>query len=163
MRPTRPDVARGGSAGAPLAVGLDAFPARAAAVGPGPRHPSGTTLARTGSTSLEPAAAGAVAAGLGLAALRSRRVLPQDAGRAIGMGLFGKDDKGKDEGAREADVAGDDAQALSRVTGGDDEAEGGDADSTTGAGEAGTFVGRDAGQDEGYAGETGAERRASGA
>jgi hypothetical protein len=74
------------------------------------------------------------------------------------MGLF---DRNKDEGEREADVAGDDAQALARVTGGAADAEGGDADSTTGTGEAGSFVGRDAGQDEGYAGETGAERRAS--
>lgn len=35
-----------------------------------------------------------------------------------------------------------------------------DAGSTTGTGESGESVGRLAGQDEGYAGETGAERRA---
>jgi hypothetical protein len=66
-----------------------------------------------------------------------------------------------DEGEREADVSGDEAQALSRVTGGGDPT-GPDAQATTGTGASGTFVGRDAGQDEGYAGETGAERRASG-
>jgi hypothetical protein len=74
--------------------------------------------------------------------------------------MFGIGKGGKDEGDREADVEHDDAQALSRVTGGEPDAEGGDAESTTGGGESGTFVGRDAGQDEGYAGETGAERRA---
>jgi hypothetical protein len=62
-------------------------------------------------------------------------------------------------GRRESDVAGDDAQALSRVTGGVEGADGGDAVATTGTAPSGTFVGRDAGQDEGYAGETGAERR----
>ena len=51
-----------------------------------------------------------------------------------------------------------DAQALSRATGGGD-GDGPDADSTTGAGESDEFVGRVAGQDVGYAGETGAERR----
>jgi len=67
--------------------------------------------------------------------------------------------RSSDEGRREADVSDDDAQALRRVTGGDEAASGGDAEATTGAGPSGTFVGRDAGQDEGYAGETGAERR----
>jgi hypothetical protein len=60
----------------------------------------------------------------------------------------------------EDDVDADDAQALSRATGGgpsDDP----DAGSTTGSGESGTFVGRTAGQDVGYAEETGAERRAA--
>jgi hypothetical protein len=58
----------------------------------------------------------------------------------------------------EADVDQDDAQALSRATGGG-ESDAPDAESTTGAGESETFVGRVAGQDVGYAGETGAERR----
>lgn len=69
--------------------------------------------------------------------------------------------RSQDEGDREADVSDDDAQASSRVTGGAEDASGPDAESTTGSGRSGTFVGRDAGQDEGYAGETGAERRAS--
>lgn len=60
----------------------------------------------------------------------------------------------------ETDVDPDEAQALSRATRGgpSDEPE---ADSTTGTGESDTFVGRVAGQDVGYAGETGAERRES--
>jgi hypothetical protein len=60
----------------------------------------------------------------------------------------------------EGDVEPDDAQALSRATGGcpSDEP---DAASTTGTGESETFVGRVAGQDVGYAEETGAERRAA--
>jgi hypothetical protein len=60
----------------------------------------------------------------------------------------------------EDDVDPDDGQALSRATGGgpsDDP----DADSTTGTGDSETFVGRVAGQDVGYAEETGAERRAA--
>jgi hypothetical protein len=60
----------------------------------------------------------------------------------------------------EDDVDRDDAQALSRATGGGDSDEP-DASSTTGTGESDTFVGRVAGQDVGYAGETGAERRAA--
>ena len=60
----------------------------------------------------------------------------------------------------EDDVDRDDAQALSRATGGGDSDES-DASSTTGTGESDTFVGRVAGQDVGYAGETGAERRAA--
>ena len=59
----------------------------------------------------------------------------------------------------EIDVDPDDAQALTRATGGGPSDEP-DADATTGTGESGTFVGRVAGQDVGYAGETGAERRA---
>jgi hypothetical protein len=58
----------------------------------------------------------------------------------------------------EADVERDDAQALSRATGGGP-SDAPDAASTTGIGESETFVGRVAGQDVGYAGETGAERR----
>ena len=60
----------------------------------------------------------------------------------------------------EEDVDRDDAQALSRAAGGgEDDAP--DAAATTGTGESGTSVGRVAGQDVGYAGETGAERRAA--
>jgi hypothetical protein len=60
----------------------------------------------------------------------------------------------------EEDVDPDDAQALSRATGGG-ESDAPDAGSTTGTGESETFVGRVAGQDVGYAEETGAERRAA--
>jgi hypothetical protein len=59
----------------------------------------------------------------------------------------------------EEDVDRDDAQALSRATGGDEDAP--DAAGTTGTGESGTFVGRVAGDDDFGAGETGAERRAA--
>ena len=59
---------------------------------------------------------------------------------------------------REDDVDTDDAVANSRATGGRVD-QGGDAGTTTGAGENEEFVGRTAGQDEGYAGETGAEVR----
>jgi hypothetical protein len=58
----------------------------------------------------------------------------------------------------EEDVDRDDAEVLSRATGGG-ESDAPDAASTTGTGESGTFVGRVAGQDVGYAEETGAERR----
>ena len=60
----------------------------------------------------------------------------------------------------EDDVDRDDAEALSRATGGvpNDQP---DANSTTGTGQSDTFVGRVVGQDVGYAGETGAERRAA--
>ena len=57
----------------------------------------------------------------------------------------------------EDDVDRDDAQALSRAPGGGESDEP-DAPSTTGTG---GFVGRVAGQDVGYAEETGAERRAA--
>ena len=60
----------------------------------------------------------------------------------------------------EEDVDRDDAQALSRATGGA-ATEVPDGAATTGTGESETFVGRVAGQDVGYAGETGAERRAA--
>jgi hypothetical protein len=60
----------------------------------------------------------------------------------------------------EEDVERDDAQALSRATGGGPSEEP-DAAATTGTGDSGEFVGRVAGQDVGYAGETGAERRAA--
>jgi hypothetical protein len=60
----------------------------------------------------------------------------------------------------EDDVDRDDAQALSRATGGGD-SDAPDAGATTGTGDSDTFVGRVSGQDVGYAGETGAERRAA--
>ena len=61
---------------------------------------------------------------------------------------------------QEEDVDPDDAEALSRATGGGPSDEP-DAASTTGTGDSGEFVGRVAGQDVGYAEETGAERRAA--
>ncbi len=60
----------------------------------------------------------------------------------------------------EDDVERDDAVALTRAAGGGPAAAA-DAGSTTGTGENEEFVGRVAGQDVGYAGETGAERRAA--
>lgn len=60
----------------------------------------------------------------------------------------------------ESDVPVDEATAPSRATGGDDDADGPDAEGTTGTGESGDYVGRVSGQDEGYAGLTGAEARA---
>ena len=71
----------------------------------------------------------------------------------------------------EKDVPVDEATAASRATGGhqddtEDHTEDdvtGDAQGTTGTGESGEFVGRVSGQDEGYAGLTGAEARASAA
>lgn len=64
------------------------------------------------------------------------------------------------EDVEREDVEREDAQALSRATGGGADEEP-DADSTTGTGDSETFVGRVAGQDVGYAEETGAERRAA--
>ena len=63
----------------------------------------------------------------------------------------------------EDDVDRDDAQALSRATGGvaDDDAP--DQGSSTGTTPNDEVVGRVSGQDVGYAGETGAERRAEAA
>jgi len=66
----------------------------------------------------------------------------------------------RDPRPAEEDVDPDDAQALSRATGGGDSNDP-DAASTTGTGQSGEFVGRVSGQDVGYAGETGAERRAA--
>jgi hypothetical protein len=61
----------------------------------------------------------------------------------------------------EQDVERDDAQALSRPTGGvEDDAEP-DQGSSTGTTPNEEVVGRAGGQDVGYAGETGAERRAA--
>ena len=63
---------------------------------------------------------------------------------------------------REDDVATDDRLANSRTTGGATNGETGTGDETgtTGTGDTEEYVGRVAGDDEGYAGETGAERRA---
>ncbi|MGY1773298.1 hypothetical protein [Blastococcus sp. SYSU D00813] len=67
---------------------------------------------------------------------------------------------GADPRPGEEDVDRDDAQALSRASGGGDSGDP-DAGATTGTGGSGTAVGRVAGQDAGYAEETGAERRAA--
>ena len=72
---------------------------------------------------------------------------------------FGVEGEEPDVVPGEEDVDRDDAVALSRATGGGPSDER-DAHATTGTGESETFVGRVAGQDVGYAGETGAERRA---
>jgi hypothetical protein len=61
--------------------------------------------------------------------------------------------------SRESDVADDDAQALTRATGGEDQPDAPDRNSTTGSTPNEVPVGRVAGQDVGYAEETGAERR----
>ncbi|EIE97910.1 hypothetical protein [Saccharomonospora glauca] len=61
--------------------------------------------------------------------------------------------------APEADVADDPATARTRATGGRPGDERGANASSTGPGHNDTFVGRIEGDDLGYAGETGAERR----
>jgi hypothetical protein len=61
----------------------------------------------------------------------------------------------------EGDAPADTDVAASRDTGGSPEDKDGDARSTTGTGVNETFVGRVAGDDEGYAGETGAEARSA--
>ena len=61
----------------------------------------------------------------------------------------------------EDDTDRDDAQALTRETGGVPDADAPDQGSTTGTTPSEEHVGRVAGQDVGYAGETGAERRAA--
>ena len=63
------------------------------------------------------------------------------------------------EGSGE-DVARDPALASNRATGGEHVELSGDRGSVTGTGKTGEFVGRVAGDDLGYAEETGAERRA---
>lgn len=74
--------------------------------------------------------------------------------------LFGRTTPGRDDEPRgESDVASDRGLANSRAAGGRHRADG-DSPSTTGTGDSEAFVGRVAGQDEGYAGETGAEARA---
>jgi hypothetical protein len=63
----------------------------------------------------------------------------------------------------EADVQEDPHQAHTRAEGGVENPEHPDQDSTTGTTPSGSFVGRIAGEDVGYEGETGAERRAKAA
>lgn len=60
----------------------------------------------------------------------------------------------------ESDVPRDDAQALSRATGGVPDPDAPDQGSSTGTTPDDDGVGMSVGQDVGYAGETGAERRA---
>ena len=60
----------------------------------------------------------------------------------------------------EDDVGRDDAEALSRATGGVPDPDAPDQHSSTGTTPNDELVGRVSGQDVGYAGETGAERRA---
>jgi hypothetical protein len=60
----------------------------------------------------------------------------------------------------ESDVGADPQLAGSRATGGDDDQNEPDQASTTGASDTPEYVGRIAGDDLGYAGETGAEKRA---
>jgi hypothetical protein len=62
----------------------------------------------------------------------------------------------------EDDVPEDPALANSRATDGTDTGGDGDSTGTTGVDRNEEFVGRVAGDDAGYAGETGAERRAQG-
>jgi hypothetical protein len=62
---------------------------------------------------------------------------------------------------QEEDVRPDDAQALSRATGGVEDPDAPDQASTTGTTPKGEYVGRIAGDDVGYAGEQGADRRAA--
>ena len=66
----------------------------------------------------------------------------------------------RDPRPHEEDADQDDAQALSRATGGVENPEHPDQGSTTGTTPSGEFVGRVAGQDVGYAEEQGGERRA---
>ena len=61
----------------------------------------------------------------------------------------------------EEDVPRDDAEALSRATGGVEDPDAPDQGSSTGTTPNDEGVGMVAGQDVGYAGETGAERRAA--
>jgi hypothetical protein len=62
---------------------------------------------------------------------------------------------------QEEDVQPDDAQALSRATGGVEDPDAPDQASTTGTTPKREYVGRIAGDDVGYAGEQGADRRAA--
>ena len=67
----------------------------------------------------------------------------------------------RDPRPQEQDVQPDDAQALSRATGGVEDPVAPDQASTTGTTPKGEYVGRIAGDDVGYAGEQGADRRAA--
>jgi hypothetical protein len=62
----------------------------------------------------------------------------------------------------EDDVTADPQVAGSRATGGTDDQNESDQASTTGTSDTSEYVGRIAGDDVGYAGETGAEKRAHG-
>ena len=67
----------------------------------------------------------------------------------------------RDPRPHEEDTDPDDAEALSRATGGVPDPEAPDQGSTTGTTPNDVFVGRVAGQDVGYAEEQGGERRAA--
>jgi hypothetical protein len=67
----------------------------------------------------------------------------------------------RDPRPHEEDVSADDAEALSRATGGVENEDMPDQGSTTGTTPSEEFVGRVAGQDVGYAEEQGGERRAT--
>lgn len=71
-----------------------------------------------------------------------------------------KHDQSRENRTTEQDVALDRQVASSRATGGERAELSGDRESVTGTGRTQGFVGRIAGDDVGYAGETGAERRA---
>jgi hypothetical protein len=75
----------------------------------------------------------------------------------IGLPSAGPDDMTE---KAESDVAGDPNLATSRATGGNDDQNADDQASTTGTSFTPEYVGRVAGDDVGYAGETGAERQA---
>jgi hypothetical protein len=92
--------------------------------------------------------------------LRDLRGRPGYDGTASDTATGGRTTVRTDPRPGEDDVDRDDAEALTRATGGG-ESDDPDAASTTGAGGSGEFVGRVAGQDVGYAEETGAERRAA--
>lgn len=64
-----------------------------------------------------------------------------------------------DRQKNETDVHRDEAQALTRATGGEPQPDAPDSNSTTGTTPNDVSVGRASGPDVGYAGETGAERR----
>jgi hypothetical protein len=74
---------------------------------------------------------------------------------------FGAQAPDADAQGSEDDVAIDPAVASSRAAGGEHADLTADRGSVTGTGRTETFVGRVAGDDLGYAGETGAERRAA--
>ncbi len=75
-------------------------------------------------------------------------------------GLLGSARPDPDEEGSGEDVAADPTLASNRAVGGEHADLSGDRGSVTGTGRTEEFVGRVAGDDLGYAGETGAERRA---